>query len=90
MHCSFCGGLKPIHARGLCGACYTRWRLRGTPERARGARVPSQIVAEEWSVLADPALSIAENVRRLAPRLGMSEAALEQAVTRLRRQRRAA
>lgn len=92
--CGACGRVMFIHARGLCDRCYTRWRRYGDPlappQGWQRPIVPPEIVAEEWSALADPALSISENVRRLAPRLGMSVAGLERAVFRMRRQQRTA
>lgn len=35
MLCSFCSREKKISARGLCAACYQRWRKRGTTEYAK-------------------------------------------------------
>jgi len=35
MPCNFCERDKPIVARGLCGACYGRWRKTGSSEYQR-------------------------------------------------------
>jgi hypothetical protein len=29
---------KPMHARGMCGACYRRWRLYGSPRGGKQVR----------------------------------------------------
>lgn len=48
------------------------------------------VLLDEWTHLADPSLSFAENCRRIAPRLGMRWRSLERAVLRAGITRRAA
>lgn len=72
-------------ARGLCGMCHKAARLDGTLIDYERRNTPADQVVEEWTENLDRSVSIAENVRRLAPRMGMSEHALYQAVFRARR-----
>jgi transglutaminase-like putative cysteine protease len=64
--------------RGLCRACYTRGLRRGQIEprpHHRGANVVEDL---EWLGF-DPRLPIAPQLRRFAPRLGMTTGALAKA-----------
>lgn len=68
---------------GCCEPCYNRRRrLRQRPDDVERKQVPAVAVLEDWRMLADRELSRAENVRRLAPRMGMTEAALAKALER--------
>jgi hypothetical protein len=70
-------GITVADSHGLCGRCRTRQR-RGVSKRA--TVVPSSVVVEEWNWLANPTRPDQDNIRDLAPRLGMTYAGLEQAV----------
>lgn len=73
-------GVSFHRARGLCAR-----RHNPNPLKVRGgARLVSD-VAEEYAFFADPNCSQIANVRAIAPRLGMTEAALERAVLRAKR-----
>lgn len=69
-------------ARGLCVTCLRRAQKAGTIIDFERVTMPRETVLEEWARLADRRVSKAENVRRLAPRLGMTPAALDRAVNR--------
>lgn len=72
-------------ARGLCNSCRRAAEANGTLiDYERKTMTRTEVLAE-WSLLYDPEVSIAENVRRIAPRIGMSEYALDRAITRARR-----
>lgn len=70
--------------RGMCSACYRRWQVRTPLDERAPKGIPRDIVAEEWEMFHDGRLSRAANIRLIAPRIGMSEAALEKALDRLR------
>lgn len=73
-------GLNYHAGRGLCCACFERVRgLDDRPERLTYAR--AELLAE-WDLLYDRSRSRAANCRLIAPRLGMTYAALEKAITR--------
>lgn len=77
-------GMAVHHGRGLCSTDYNQARKAGTLIDFERTQVPRDLVLEEWLLGADRSRSDAYNVRMLAPRLGMTEHALEQAVVRLR------
>lgn len=70
-------GITLSDSHGLCARCRTRER-RGASKAS--AVVPAEVVVEEWNWLANPTRPDPDNIRDLAPRLGMSYAGLEQAV----------
>jgi hypothetical protein len=71
-------------ARGLCDSCYRKRIGRGTLIDVERNTVPRDMVRDEWERSYNPEVSINENVRRLAPRMGMSFDALDMAVRRMR------
>lgn len=77
--------VRPHGGHGRCGVCHGRMRRNGTYEIQLGPGRPVPHVAEDWAELVDRTRSQAENVRALAPRFGMTEAALERAVLRAKR-----
>lgn len=66
-----------------CARCFGQARRAASPTR----RVRNSVanVAEDWDTLADRRITQAANVRHLAPRLGMTEAALERAILRAKK-----
>ncbi len=68
-----------------CRRCYMAERRTGTWVVTPPRGVPADMVVEDWNLLVDRTLSQASNVRRIAPRIGMSEAALEKAILRAKR-----
>lgn len=77
------GGVNYHRALGLCTSCYehARRRLAGVP--VRGHRLRD--ITEDWTHLVDPRLTQSANVRHLAPRLGMTESALERTILRAKK-----
>lgn len=75
--------VRPHQARGLCDTCYYRDKRHGHTTNRLTVRVVD--VAEDWTHLADRRHSQQANVRALAPRLGMTETALERAILRAKR-----
>lgn len=73
-------GVNCHRGLGLCVPCYMRRRVR--PVRTTR---PVATVAEDWTELANPHRTQKDNVRHLAPRLGMTETALERAVLRAKK-----
>lgn len=69
-------------SRGLCHGCY-RWASKHDHliDYERRYRVTDEVL-EEWNYLADPSAPVLPEVRRLAPRMGMTVKALEQALIR--------
>ena len=66
-----------IHqGRGLCSPCYRHHRDDYDRTNQRLADV-----LEEWTYLAEPLAPVRQEVRRLAPRLGMTPKTLEKIVT---------
>lgn len=79
-------GLRRAGARGLCNTCYrTRWATGQLTDHPR-RNVPRRDVLEDWAALSDEraGLSQTQAVRIMAPRLGMTPAALEKALARAR------
>lgn len=72
-------GYQRHGGRGLCNTCYERHRLAGTTIDYERVTVPREVVEDEWRALADAHRSRAENARLIAPRIGMTVAALEYA-----------
>lgn len=66
--------------RGLCSRCYGTARLHGTLDQYPRTNRPWSETLEEWHFLANPRRTHRENVRHLAPQLGMSEEALHRAL----------
>jgi hypothetical protein len=79
-HCARCRRWHPLPARGLCGACY-RWVYgHGHLDRyPRRTRTRDELMTE-WEPL-----SVDHSIERAAPRLGVTEAALDRAITRARK-----
>ena len=76
-------GVHKHQGRGLCSRCYSRARAAGTLEDYPATVYTRAEVLDEWQAAGlDRTLSRAERCRRLAPRLGMSFAALERALDR--------
>lgn len=71
-------------ARGLCNHCYlaSRGDLADYERRSR----PSVETAEEATRLLDPTRPVASQLPHVAPRLGMTPAAVEKALARARAQ----
>lgn len=69
--------------RGLCRTHYQACQQDGTLLDYETTSVPRHIVLEEWRMHADRHRTDRENIALLAPRLGMTVHALEQAVVRL-------
>lgn len=80
--CLRAAGHQRTGGRGKCDRCYSRCRYRDAREGQVLKIVPRRDVLEDWQQLADRSLSRAQNIRQLAPRMGMSEAALEKALDR--------
>lgn len=77
-------GHAMVQGRGLCVGCYVRAQRNGTIIDQETTGKPWAQVLEDWHRLADRSLTRMENVRRIAPRVGMTVDALERAVTRHR------
>lgn len=79
-------GRRRRTGRGLCVNCADWLRRRGRIEEypLTEADVPIAVVVEEWAWLANPWRSDAHNIEALAPRLGMTNKALERALERAR------
>lgn len=71
--------------RGMCGACHVKASRDGSVIDHPRATMPGWLFAEEWAEMADPRRSVVANVRELAPRLGMSEYAVQSAYYKNRR-----
>lgn len=73
---------------GIGPACI---RCEGVQRRAANraanppAVVPAEAVVEDWLLLRDRERSQAANIRLIAPRVGMTEVALEKAILRAKR-----
>lgn len=78
------GGRNVHIGHGLCKRCHSRARRAGTlPEQP--SFVPLDVILEDWPLIVNKDLSQKANIRLAAPRLGMSESALEQALLRAKR-----
>lgn len=75
-------GLVPGRNGTTCMACYCAERRGGRKQRDP---VPAEVVVEEWKLLVDRTRSTGENIRLIAPRVGMSPGALEHAIRRAKR-----
>ena len=71
-------------SRGLCTSCYNRLSGRRLGELADYARqtMPRGHVVEEWDHLKTQGAPLYVNLKRVAPRLGMSPKALDKALRR--------
>lgn len=75
-------GVASRGGRGLCEGCY-RWAFEnGRLIDYERVNQRTADVVEEWQHMADPLRPLREEIRRLAPRLGMVEKTLEQALHR--------
>lgn len=76
--------VRPRGASGKCRPCHLAdLRHARPPEDAWGRRtVPRDELREEWQFFADPSLTVAENCRRIAPRIGMRWETMEKALYR--------
>lgn len=92
LSCSTRGGARNAHrARGLCDRCYNRLRNRGElTDYPAISRTRDEVLTELDHLGFDPRRSIRPQMRALAPRLGMSAAALEKAWRRAQTERKAA
>lgn len=72
-------------ARNLCANCYDTVRRAGALIDHETVTQPATMVLEEWDRMVDRERSQNENVRLIAPRLGMTEAALLAQVLRAKR-----
>jgi len=75
-------GLVAMDSRGLCRTCYSWATKHGKRLDYERRNVPTAELLEEWEHLADPLRPVLEEVKRLAPRLGMKEKTLAQALHR--------
>lgn len=76
-------GVYPHASRGLCASHARQAREDGTVLDYERRDVPADMVVEEWQRAdLDPTLSKAARIRLMAPRLGMTEAALGKALER--------
>lgn len=71
-------------SRSRCVRCHGRVRRRENPKPPR-SRARTEIVVEDWKLLADPELSQNANIRNLAPRMGMTVYGLQAAILRAKR-----
>ena len=67
-------------SRGLCARCYAAVKRRGQLDEWALDPNRAQIIREEYDFLADHCRPLAENVRNLAPRLGVTESVMRQAL----------
>ena len=67
-----------------CLLCYCRARRLAAPPRQDTRRAVAH-VAEDWLDLVDPRRTQRANISAIAPRLGMSEGALERSILRAKR-----
>ena len=89
-------GATAVHAgRGVCHTCNARIRRHGSPEfkplaerrpadrrrRPGTEQVPSRYLLEDWEILRAEGLTW----KQAAPRIGVSEAAMSQALRRARK-----
>lgn len=75
-------GMARHEARGLCQPCYRLVRIADRLVNYERRNIPTAEVLEEWEWMADPLRPLNEEIRRLAPRFGMSEDALAGALQR--------
>lgn len=69
----------------ICARCEHNRRRGGKVGVPRRVHTPIEDVAEDWAMLRNRELSQAANIRRIAPRMGMSERALEAAILRAKK-----
>jgi hypothetical protein len=69
-------------ARGLCGGCYTKVHQAGELIDYERRTFSNAEAVSEYDRMADPERSIRYNCHQIAPRIGMTFAALERAVNR--------
>lgn len=67
--------------------CRTCWRNQGAPSTRQGRGIPAELVLEDWRWLHESGElntgdSFTRRIAQAAPRIGMSVAALEKALTR--------
>jgi len=75
-------GVAKREGRGLCGGCYRWARVNGRLVDYERTNARLAELLEEWEHMADPTRPVLEEVRRLAPRLGMEQKTLETALYR--------
>lgn len=75
-------GILLHQGRGLCRRHYDHCRTNGTLVDFELKGVPRDVVLEEWERMDKGGSSRAEAAKLLAPRLGMTYAALEKALDR--------
>lgn len=70
-------GTVPNEARGLCRSCYRWARTHNALHKYERVNQPRGEILHDWAHLADPLRPLKEEIARLAPRLGLTEKALE-------------
>lgn len=69
-------GMRSMEGRGLCSTCYPKFK----DDYDRSNRRLEEVL-EDWEHLAEPMVPVRQEVRRLAPRLGMKPKTLEKIIT---------
>lgn len=76
-------GIAKHNGRGLCRACYEWVKAHADLIDYEPNQVPAAVVAEEWEHLRNPRGSRMQQIREVAPRMGMSVPALHAALLRM-------
>lgn len=89
--CGTTGGYRGRRARGLCQDCYhIVWAAGQLDNHERTSRTRNEVLTELDLLGFNPRLPVTPQLRSLAPRIGMTFAALERAWRRAHTERNAA